>query len=243
MYSLVLTLTVVVANILGAAMALPQATKLIRNRQAQGVSPAWAGTSAMVNGWWVAYGLGAGDTSIVPVSVVSVIAYLAIATALLRYGHTPRTPVLLAMVGSAAGVGLVPVVALLAGGWATAGVALGAMYGIQLSPAVVAVYRSVDVSGVSAATWAMALAEALLFGVWGLAHRDAGLIALAATGSTMSALVLARLGVIADPALFRVRRPGSLARRDSRALLYPTDRRRPSGQLPGCAPELGRRTA
>ncbi len=64
---------------------------------------------------------------------------------------------------------------------------------MQLSPAVVAVYRAPDVSGVSAATWGIAFAEAALWGIYGLARLDAGLITLAVTGLVMSALVLARL--------------------------------------------------
>ena len=50
-----------------------------------------------------------------------------------------------------------------------------------------------------------------------------------------------RLVVRADPGT--VDPTGSLPARDPRALLYPTDRPRPSGQLPGGAPELGRRPA
>ncbi len=190
-----LTAAVIAANVLGGAMALPQALKLLRSRQVRGVSTAWAAISATVNGWWVAYGFGVGDVGIVPVSAVSVIAYLTIAVALVRFGPTSAGRVVGTMTVVTLAIGTVPLVVLGLGGWAAAGITLGALYGIQLSPAVVTVYRSHDVSGVSAATWTMALAEAVLWGVYGFAHRDPGLIALAATGSTMSALVLLRLFV------------------------------------------------
>ena len=78
----ILTLVVVAANVLGGAMAFPQAAKLLQSRRVDGVSPSWAAISATVNAWWSAYGLGVGDVGIVPVSVVSVMAYLAIAVAL-----------------------------------------------------------------------------------------------------------------------------------------------------------------
>jgi hypothetical protein len=112
-----------------------------------------------------------------------------------RFGPVSLGRVVGTMASVVVAVGVVPVVALAVGGWAAAGITLGALYGIQLSPAVVTVYRAHDVSGVSAATWALALAEAVLWGVYGLAHLDPGLIALATTGSTMSALVLLRLFV------------------------------------------------
>lgn len=188
-----LTAVVVAANVLGGAMALPQAAKLIRSRRVEGVSAAWAGISVAVNGWWAVYGLGIGDVSIVPVSVVSVMAYLAIAVALVRYGDASALRTIGLMTGCGAAVSLVPMLALALDGWATAGVVLGALYGVQLSPAVVAVYRAPDVSGVSTATWGIAFAEAALWGVYGFARLDAGILALAAAGLVMSALVLARL--------------------------------------------------
>lgn len=153
----------------------------------------WAGVSASVNGWWAVYGFGTGDLGIVPVSIVSVMAYLAIAVALIRYGNGSPGRAVAIMVASGTAVATVPVLALAWGGWATAGVTLGALYGVQLSPAVVAVYRAPDVSGVSAATWGLAFAEAALWGVYGVARLDPGLAMLATTGMVMSALVLARL--------------------------------------------------
>lgn len=190
-----LTFVVIAANVLGGAMALPQAAKLVRSRRVQGISPAWAGISTAVNGWWVAYGIGVGDVGIVPVSAVSVMAYLAIAVCLARYGHSPAGRTASIMVASAAATTAVPSAILFVGGWAATGIALGGLYAVQLAPAVVAVYRASDVSGVSAATWALALLEAALWGLYGLARLDVGLLTLAATGVSMSTLVLLRLFV------------------------------------------------
>jgi hypothetical protein len=94
---------------------------------------------------------------------------------------------------TAGAVTTVPVLAWAIGGWIIAGVALGALYGVQLSPAVAAVYRTADVSGVSLATWVLAAAEAALWGIYGTATLDIGLLTLAGTGVFMSCLVLARL--------------------------------------------------
>jgi hypothetical protein len=84
-------------------------------------------------------------------------------------------------------------IALVIDGWATAGIALGALYGIQLSPAVIAVHRAPDVSGVAPMTWMIAFVEAALWGIYGFAGTDAGLVTLAATGVVASSLVLVRL--------------------------------------------------
>lgn len=190
-----LTLVVIAANALGAAMAVPQAAKILRERSADGVSVTWAAISATVNGWWGVYALGVGDWSILPVSIVSVLAYLVITVCIVQYSPSPAWPLLRPAAVATIAIGIVPLVAVTLDGWVTAGIVLGALYGIQLSPAVITVYRSVDVSGVSPATWVMAFGEAVLWGCYGFANIDVGLITLAATGSFMSTLVLVRLFV------------------------------------------------
>lgn len=191
----IMTLVVIAANVFGAAMALPQASKLLRDRNVDGVSMTWAAVSATVNGWWGVYGIGVGDVSILPVSIVSVLAYIVIAVGVVRFGTVPAGRLLRPAVAATVAVAVVPLVAVLLDGWATAGIALGALYGIQLCPAVIAVYRVADVSGVSLATWLIAFAEAVLWGVYGLARLDVGLMTLAVTGTLMSSLVIVRLFV------------------------------------------------
>lgn len=198
-----LTAVVIAANVLGGAMAIPQARKLLRSRRVEGVSPVWAAVSVTVNAAWVPYGIAVGDLGIVPVSVVSVVAYLAIAIGICRFGSATPLRVIMPMIASSVAVLAVPALVLVARGWAAAGVALGLLYGVQLAPAVVAVYRNADVSGVSAATWVIAFVEAALWGVYGLGRLDAGLVSLAASGMIMASLVLARL-VVRRPRRSRV---------------------------------------
>lgn len=190
-----LTLVVVSANVFGVAMAVPQAHKILRSRRVDGVSLTWATASGVVNAWWGAYGLGVGDVGILPVSIVSVMAYVLIGVSVVRYSPTRAAELLRPALATGAAMTAVPLVTLVIEGWVATGVVLGALYGVQLSPAVIAVYRSADVSGVSLSTWVFAFAEAVLWGVYGVAGLDAGLIALAFAGTTMSALVLARLFV------------------------------------------------
>lgn len=188
-----LTMVAIMANVLGAAMALPQTRKLLSTRSVEGVSITWAAASATVNACWIVYGFGVGDLGIVPVSIVSVIAYIIIGVGIYRFSPTSGRHVVVPAIVTGVVVMTVPLIALLVGGWVAAGLALGVLYGVQLLPAVVTVYRTVDVSGVSLATWVIAVVEAVLWGFYGLANVDAGLIALAVTGTMMSSLVLARL--------------------------------------------------
>lgn len=188
-----LTLVVIAANVLGAAMAVPQARKLLRTRRTDGVSVTWAAVSATVNAWWGVYGIAVDDFSIVPVSIVSVGSYLVITIGVVRFATTsPRTSLPPALAAVLA-VSTIPLIALAVDGWVSAGVTLGALYGVQLLPAVLTVYRTIDVSGVAIATWAIAFVEAALWGVYGFVRTDVGLLTLAATGVVMSTLVLARL--------------------------------------------------
>lgn len=190
-----MTLVVIAATALGGAMAVPQAWKVLRTRSTQGVSGVWAAVSLTVNVWWGAYAFGVDDIAIFPVAAISVMAYLVIAVAIVRFGDDAPGRLLAAMAAGSIGIAAVPLVALALGGWSAAGVVLGMLYGVQLSPAVVAVYRAADVSGVSAATWVLALAEAVLWGMYGFARIDHGIVALAITGTAASTLVLARLFV------------------------------------------------
>jgi hypothetical protein len=77
-------------------------------------------------------------------------------------------------------------------GWATFGVVLGLSVAVQLAPPVWTAYRSPNPSGVSAGTWWIGLAEAVLWGYYGLFHDDAGIITFGIVAAAVSILMLAR---------------------------------------------------
>lgn len=188
-----LTLVLVAANLFGAAMAVPQVWKILRTGSSEGVSLSWAVLSATVNAGWGWYGLGVGDLGIVPVSLASVLSYLLIALLVARH-RRQCSEIVRAMVAATSAACAVVAAGWFAG-WPAAGIVLGALYAVQLSPAVVSVYRAFDVSGVSVSTWVIAFVEAVLWGVYGLVRLDIGLMALAVSGIFMAGLVLARLAV------------------------------------------------
>jgi uncharacterized protein with PQ loop repeat len=186
MPALLPTLAVVAANVLGTLMVMPQAVRVLRTGHVGGVSPVWAGTGLAFNSWWLAYGIGTPILAVIPVSAISMAVYLLLATGLVRHHARALAPVVRTL-GVAA---LVPLPALVGGGWPAVGVLLGLLYGVQLLPAVVAAWRSPDIGGISRTTWVLAWSEAALWGVVGTARADAGLSVIGVTGTLMSSLVL-----------------------------------------------------
>jgi uncharacterized protein with PQ loop repeat len=190
--NVVLNALVISATVLGSGMALPQARQLARTRSTDGVSPIWVGVSLALNGWWFAYGLAAQVWALVPVSLISFLLYLSMAVVFL--GSVGRPSVRPLLVG-ALGLGMIPLPFLVFGGWASAGLAVGFCYGVQLLPAVVSVLRSPALGGVSAATWLIALIESMLWLAYGVAIVDAALLAAGLVGVAMSSVILVKLAV------------------------------------------------
>lgn len=204
--NVVLNMVVIAASVLGSGMAFPQARRLVRTRRTDGVSPVWVGVSVALNGWWLAYGALADVWVLVPVSLVSVVLYGTIAVTLVATAG-PRT--LPGLVAGLLGLGSVPMPFLVAGGWSTAGLAVGLGYGMQLLPAVVGALRTRQLAGIAPGTWLIAWTEALLWLVYGAAVGDAALLAGGTSGVAMASVILGRLAVTGHEP-FRAVRPGRL---------------------------------
>lgn len=190
--NLLLNLIVVVATVIGSAMAFPQARRIARTRRVEGVSATWIGVSLAINGWWFAYGVAADVWALVPVSVMSLCLYAVMAG---YYLLTVGRSGLGAMALGFFVLGMVPLPFLLLGGWTLAGVAVGLSYGVQLLPAVAATMRSSSLAGVSSTTWIIALAEATLWLVYGVAVADVAVVLGGAVGVVMAGAILGRLAV------------------------------------------------
>lgn len=187
-----ITTMLVVANVMGAGMAYPQASRIVRHRTTAGVSGVWAGVSLSMNLWWLAYGVTEGLWGLVPVSAVAAVLYAVIIVA---YVRTVGRRALPGVVSGLFLLGMVPLPFLLLGGWNVAGLAIGLCYGLQLVPAVVAACRSRELHGLSPSTWIMAWIEAVIWLGYGLTVADAALLAGGASGTIMAAIILARLAV------------------------------------------------
>ncbi len=188
--SYLLNFLLVVANVLGAGMILPQVLRLHRLRSTEGVSPVGIGVGVAMNLWWIVYGTQAGAFGIVPVSAAGVALYSTIAWQYLRLdGVGSLSPMALGF----AGIGIVPLIPYLFVGIETAGLTIGLLYGVQFSPAAIAAIRTVNPVGVSAATWTMAWIEAAIWAVYGSRVADLPLILGGAGGTFMASVILVRL--------------------------------------------------
>lgn len=190
--SLVLNLLVITASVLGSWMAFPQARRLVRTRDVGGVSASWIGVSMALNSWWIAYGVAAHVWAVIPVSIVSLALYVTIAVVFVQ---TAGRDAVGGLLGGSLLLGMIPLPFVLYGGWEFAGFAIGLCYGLQLLPAVVGVYRTRELTGVSAATWFIAALEATIWFVYGLGVSDIALVFAGAVGTAMSVLILGRLAV------------------------------------------------
>ncbi len=208
MTAVFVTIMIVVANVMGAGMAYPQASKLIRTGNTRGVSGVWAGVSLTMNVWWLAYGLANDLWGLVPVSGIAAVLYLVIIVAYLRAaGRSAIGGVVL----GAFVLGLVPAPFLALGGWTVAGLAIGLCYGMQLVPAVVAACRTRELHGVAPSTWIMAWVEAVIWVVYGLFVVDAALLAGGISGALMASLILGRLATTGHEPFRRRRSDWALA--------------------------------
>ena len=191
--NLVLTLIVVAASVLGSGMALPQAIRLARTGKVDGVSAVWIGVSMAINVWWTAYAVAAEVWALLPVATVSLVVYIGMAVMYFR--SVGRA----SLAGFGLGIfvlGMVPMPALIVGGWELAGLAIGLAYGIQLAPAVIAAYQTRQLDGVSSGTCLLSLGEGLLWLAYGAMIADLALLAGGTAGIAMSGAILLRLAAV-----------------------------------------------
>ncbi len=210
MPSLALTLLLVVANVLGAGMIVPQAVRLHRRGQTDGLSGVWVGVGIALNLWWTAYALHGQLWGLLPVSTVAASLYLTIA---FQYRHiagpSAGRPLLIGFAGSAA----VPLVGLAVGGWQGAGLAIGLSYGLQFLPAAAAAIRANHVGGISPATWTMAAIEAVIWLVYGATTQDPALIVGGFGGTVMAMVILVRVAQLTTAGMQTRVGAGTRARR------------------------------
>ncbi|MCU0269238.1 MAG: PQ-loop repeat-containing protein [Acidimicrobiales bacterium] len=164
---------------------LPQPIRLWRTGTPQGVSPLAAMNSALSDLAWLLYGLGAG---LVPVWLVAVLALPpGIWTVVLLRRRTSRGDLLLA------GLWLATIlVAAYTGGLVAL---LGVSVLVNQGPQVLEALRSDDLRGVAAPTWWIALADATLWGSYGVVVGDAAVVAYGVVLFACATTILVRLWV------------------------------------------------
>jgi uncharacterized protein with PQ loop repeat len=191
--SVVIPFLVAVANVMGAGMILPQVIRLHRLKSTQGISGAWVGVGVTMNLWWAAYATATGVWALLPVGVLGSLLYSTIVAQYIGLvGRGGWRQISLGGVG----LGLVPLPALLFGGWKAAGITLGLMYGLQFLPAAAAAFSSSDPVGVSPMTWSMAWVEAGIWLFYGSTIGDVALVIGGSGGLLASSVILGRLAML-----------------------------------------------
>jgi len=192
MSPILLTALVAVANVLGAAMIMPQVLRIHRRRSVDGLSAAWVGVGIGLNLWWILYGTATGLWGLLPVSVGASVLYLTMVTQLVAISGRSE------LRGVARGFSLaatLPLAALVAGGWPAAGLAVGLAYAIQFAPATIAALRSPTIDAIAPLTWIMACIEAIIWLTYGLATADLALQVGGTGGAIMAGVILGRLAL------------------------------------------------
>lgn len=186
------TVAVVVATILAGLSLIPQILKLVRTRDAAGVSATWPAIGWVTNAAWCAYLLQAG---LWPASISTMLMVVFYAVVMWGLGRAGRS--LGPSIGRGAAWTATLVVITLVGGWLALGTVLGFSQFLQVAPAIVTAYRTARPTGIAAATWWIAGTEGVLWGYYGWFHGDAPIMIFAATYVSTSALMLLRYYAVA----------------------------------------------
>lgn len=176
----------VLALIVGLTRAMPQLVRLLRARDAAGVSLDGCVTSAIVSSFWAVYGILTGQPAVVLASGTPAVIFVLIAFAALRYGRRVgelRTaPVLL--------IAFTAVV--VAGGAGALGAALTVGALVANTPHVIVAYREKDLTGVSPLTWTLTATDGAIWVVYALITGDVPILVNNAFQLTTSASIVAR---------------------------------------------------
>lgn len=137
----------VLGLIVGLTRALPQLVRLLRKKDAAGVSVDGSATASIVSAAWTTYGVLTEQPAVVVASGTPAVVFALITLAALRYGRSIRefktAPVVL----------VVSAVVVFFGGAIGLGVALTVGALIANTPHVIVAYREKDLSGISPSTW------------------------------------------------------------------------------------------
>jgi hypothetical protein len=185
---------------LGTALALvflfPQIARLLTRRDTSGLSASWAAFGLVTNLAWVAYLAGRAVWPAVAAPALALAGY-GMTLWLIATRTADRAWVRASVTYEVLLLGVV-----FLWGWAGLGVALALTPAIQLTPAVLAAYRSARPIGISTLTWSLMVVEAVMWGGYGVLTADIALIGYGAITAIGSGFVLGR-SIVTRPRVSR----------------------------------------
>ena len=173
-------------TLIGLTRAFPQLLRLLRTRDAHGVSLDTAATSSVVSFGWAAYGVLTDQLPVILATGSSGVVFALITVFALRFGRRVielRTaPVwlvvllIVAAVARAGGLGvLLPISVLVAN-----------------LPQLIVAYREPDLTGLSPSTWLLSMSDGVVWAIYALVTNDLAILVFGVLQLTTSAAIVAR---------------------------------------------------
>lgn len=176
------------ATVLSGSRLVPQIRKLVTTGDTSGVSFSYATLGVVSEVGWLTYSMQRGLWLAVPDAAMMTVVYLLLVRAQVR----AQAPVGRAIGLTAAWAAALAGAALLGGSQAVS-VVLPVGLAVQLAPAVWSAFRSAAPTGVSLASWVMALGESLLWGSYALPAGDLAYLGLSVLGVVAAVLIGGRV--------------------------------------------------
>jgi uncharacterized protein with PQ loop repeat len=173
-------------TVVGLIRALPQFVRLLKARDAAGVSVDTAATSAAISFGWATYGAATEQLPVALATLSSGIVFLGITVLALRFGRRvtelKAAPIWALVLGGA----------YVLGGSGALGVLLPLSVLVGNLPQVITTYREFDLSGLSLATWLFSVTDGIVWALYALFARDLSILVFGVLQMTTSGLIVAR---------------------------------------------------
>jgi uncharacterized protein with PQ loop repeat len=173
-------------TVIGLIRALPQLVRILRARDAHGVSVDTAATSAIVSAGWATYGALTDQLPVALATGSSAVVFAAITAAALHFGRRARefraAPVWLLVLAGA----------LALAGSRGLGILLPVSVLVANMPQVITSFRESDLSALSPATWTLSVTDGVVWLCYALAGGDRSILLFGILQTTTSSVIVAR---------------------------------------------------
>lgn len=175
-----------IGTLLGIVRGVPQLARMMSRRDPHGVSIDSAATAAVVSSGWAVYGLMTSQPAVTLATGSSAVIFFSITVAGWRLGRRLtelRTAPLWLLVLGAVGTSL---------GTTALGFALAGSVLVANTPQVVTAFRERDLSGLSAGTWGLSMADGAVWLAYAIAAGDRAIVVYGVLQLSTSAVIVAR---------------------------------------------------
>ena len=173
-------------TLIGLVRALPQLVRLLRTRDAHGVSLDTAATSSIVSFGWATYGVLTDQLPVILATGSSGVVFALITLVATRLGRrvtelraAPVWVIVLAAIGFAAGAGGL-------------GVALPVSVLVANVPQLIVAYRERDLTGLSLPTWLLSMSDGTVWAIYALVTGDRAILVFGVLQLSTSGAIVAR---------------------------------------------------